>query len=162
MKLIITVTTLLVSTILYSQSSLTGKWKPVFFYLDTMARGDVKADTLYINPEAKKNFKDDDDPKASEEMVRFVLVTMLKKMKETQEEYFEDGKYEETNTRTGRKKTGKYVFDKTKNTLEKTQPPLDVKQSFTISWKNGQLVLTNEMESSNGKKGKLKVIYEKL
>ena len=162
MKLSIAIIALLISTVSYSQSALTGKWKPVFFSLDAFARGDVKADTIFISDQMKENFKDDKNPEESEEMMKFILEMLFKKMKETQEEYLSDGKYIETNTRTGRSKTGTFAFDEGAKTLERTQETSTKKENYIVLWKNGQLVLTGDLESTTGKKGKIEIVYEKL
>jgi hypothetical protein len=153
---------LLISSVSYSQASLTGKWKPVFFSFDTFARGDIKADTLFISDALKEIFKNDKDPKASEEMIKMVIEMMFKKMKETQNEYFGDGKYTETSTGSGRTKNGTYTYNEKDGTLQRTQEPLNRREDFVVSWKNGQLVLSSELESTNGKKGKMEVVYERL
>jgi len=159
---VITVIALLLSTLTYSQPALTGKWKPVFFSLDALARGDVKADTIFISDKIKEIFKDDKNPGESEEMMKFIFEMLFKKMKDTQEEYLSEGKYIETNTRTGRSKTGTYIYDEATKSLERKQDPSNKKENFIVSWKNGQLVLTGDLESTNGKKGKIEIVYEKL
>ena len=161
MKFIITVISFFISSATFSQS-LVGKWKPVFFSMDTVMRGDVEQDTMYINPLIKEDFKNDKDPEASEEMMQMIFQAVFKKIKEMQEEYSADGTYKETNTRTNDIKTGRYVFNQQDKTLIKTLSPLNKEQKFIVSWKNDELVLTGELESRNGKKGKLEMVYKKL
>lgn len=130
--------------------------------MDTLFRADMKADTFYINPSLKEQFKDDKDPARSEQMVKQVLQALYKRTKVMQEEYFEDGKYTETNTATGRQRTGVYTYDAKQGKLEKETGMPGDKQKFTVTWKDKQLVLTGELESPNGKKGKLEIVYEKI
>jgi len=153
---------LLISSVCYSQTSLTGKWKPVFFSFDTYARGDIKADTLFISDALKENFKNDKDPAASEEMVKMVIEMLFKKMKETQDEYFDTGKYTETNTRSGKANGGTYIYNEKEGTLQRMQEPLNKKENFSVSWKNGQLVLSSDLGETNSPKGKMEIVYEKL
>jgi hypothetical protein len=161
-KLLITTVALFIACSSFSQS-LVGKWKPVFFSLDTMVRADVKADTMFVNtPVLRENFKNDKDPEGSEEMMQMIFQGLFRNIKEMQEEFFADGTYKEINTRTNRIKTGTYTFNEQDKTLVKTLPALNKPQKFTVSWKNDQLVLTGELESGSGKKGKVEVIYEKL
>jgi len=162
MKFLIVAVAFLISCASFSQS-LVGKWKPVFFAMDTIMRADVKEDTMFINTGVlKENFKDDKDPEASEEMIQMIFQALFKNIKEMQEEYSADGTYKEINTRTNKIKTGNYSFSEQDKTLVKTLPPMNKQQKFTVSWKNDQLVLTGELESGSGKKGKVEVIYEKL
>src|SRR5215212_1544105 len=76
----------------FSQSALVGKWKPVFFSMDSFIRGDVKADTLFISQAMDSNFKKDKDPEASKEMVKMFVEILFGKIKVTMEEYTSDGK----------------------------------------------------------------------
>lgn len=154
--------TMLISMASCSQVSLTGKWKPVFFSFDTFARGDIKADTLFISDALKENFKNDEDPAASEEMVKMVIKMLFKKIKETQDEYLDNGKYTETSTRSGRTRNGTYIYNAKEGTLQRTQEPANRKDNFTVSWKNEQLVLTAELGEESGMKGKMEIVYEKL
>jgi len=162
MKFLITIIALLFSSFSFSQSII-GKWKPVFFIMDTIMRGDVKADTLFINNEMlKKELKNDKDPEASKQMMEFLFQTMFRDMKETQEEYLENKTFKEINTRTGNNRSGTYTFDQQNKTLVKTYSSTMKKESFIISWKNEQLVLTGELGNAKGKKGKLEVVYQRL
>lgn len=162
MKLILAAVAFFICSASFSQS-LIGKWKPVFFSLDSILRGDVKADTLFINTTVlKENFKNDKDPEGSEEMMQMLFQGLFRNIKEMQEEFSADGTYKEINTRTNRIKTGNYTFSEQDKTLVKTLPPLNKQQKFIVSWKNDQLILTGELEGGSGKKGKVQVIYEKL
>jgi hypothetical protein len=162
MKLILAAVALFICSAAFSQS-LIGKWKPVFFSLDTILRGDVKADTLFINTTVlKENLKNDKDPEGSEEMMQMIFQGLFRNIKEMQEEFSADGTYKEINTRTNRIKTGNYTFSEQDKTMVKTLPPMNKPQKFTVSWKNDQLILSGELESGSGKKGKVEVIYEKL
>jgi hypothetical protein len=161
MKLIVAVIALFFSSLSFSQS-LIGRWKPVFVTMDSLMRGDVEQDTIYINPSLKENFKDDKDPQASEQMIQMLFRGMIKSMKDAQEEYFENGDYTETNTKTNRIKKGSYKFDQQNKILKRTLPPVDKEQNFNVSWRNDLLVLTTELESRKGKKGKLEIVYKKL
>lgn len=157
---------LLVLALFFSFSSwsqsLTGKWKPVRVAMDTLFSGDIKADTFWINKAAlKENLKDDKDPQGSLQMMEMVFELLFNNTKKLSEEYAADGTYKEINTITGRTKTGTFTYDKATKTLVKKLPPANEAQNFVVSWKNELLVLTTELISGNGKKGKMEVVYEK-
>ncbi len=161
MKPILTPIALLFSLLSFSQP-LVGKWRPVFFTMDTIIRGDVKADTLFINNEMlKQEFKNDKDPAASEEIMQFLFQALFRNVKETEEEFLEDGTFKEINIRTANNKAGTYSFNQQDKALIKTYSPVK-KESFTVSWRNEQLILTGELESAKGKKGKIEVVYQRL
>ena len=89
MKTFLTSVLLIIAFITNAQS-LTGKWKPVFFSLDTIIRVDITTDSIYMNPSMKDQFKDDKDPAASIELMKYVAESILESMKHTNEEYTED------------------------------------------------------------------------
>jgi hypothetical protein len=162
MKGILAVALIFISSVSFSQS-FTGKWKPVFFSMDTIMRADTRADTLYVAESAiEESFREDKDPEMSRNMMKMLFQALFKNIKEVEEEYLEDGNYRETNSRTKKTRTGKWTYSEKENTLVKTMAPMKEGQRFTVSWKDGLMVLTTEMESGSGKKGKLEIVYEKL
>jgi len=162
MRSFITLALILTSLFSFSQS-VVGKWKPVFFTMDTLMRADVKADTFFINKAMMtENFKNDKDPEFSMQMMEMLFKGLFRNLKEVEEEYFEDGSYKETNMKAKKMKTGKWVYDEKENILTKTISPATEAQHFSVRWSNGQLVLTTELGSGSDKKGNLEIIYEKI
>lgn len=162
MKPLFFILALLISATSYSQN-IVGKWKPTYFTMDTLFKGDMKADTFWLNkPALKAMIANDKDPESSEMMMSVMFEAMFRALKSMTEEYAADGKYAETNTIVNKTKTGTYTFDKAKNILIKKLEISPNDQVFTVSWKGEQLVLTTELNSSNGKKGKMEIIYQKL
>jgi hypothetical protein len=143
-----------------AQNKITGKWKPVFFNMDRIITGDVKADSVYLSDTLNVVFKNDKDPAASKELMQMMAGIMLEKMKATEQEFLATGVYIETNKKRNTAKQGTYTFDERAGLLTTI---LDNKTSrFTVSFKANRLILTGDLESRNGKKGLLIVEYEKL
>ncbi len=63
--------------------SIIGKWKPVFVKMGNAITIDVKKGTSEISDSAKLNWQKDKDPKATEEMMQYLVEAMLRKMKNT-------------------------------------------------------------------------------
>jgi hypothetical protein len=134
----------------------------VLFSLDSLMTADVNTDSIYISPAVKEELKKDKDPEQSEQMMKFFFDMILKKMKETEEEYLDNGVYKEINTRTGKAITGSYTFNPQKNILTKKYELSGKTHEIQVSWQNGQLILSSDLKSPNGKEGKLQVVYKKL
>lgn len=149
---------LLLNSFAFAQNKIIGKWKPVFFSLNKLITGDVKADTTFLSDTLDVVFKNDKDPQASKEMMVFMADMILKKMKDTEQEFIGSGEYIETNKSQNRTTKGTYTYDELTDLLiVKNGNKIN---KFTISFKNKNLLLTSEMESRNGKKGELFVEYE--
>lgn len=162
MKPLIFISFLFLSFSSFSQS-LTGKWKPVFFSMDTLARGDAKADTLYINTAMlKEQLKNDDNPEQMEKFMRGMLDNMFQKFKETEEEFTADGTNKEIDKGSGRSRNYTFTYDPQTKILIKKSNPGNREQKFLVSWKKDMLVLTSELGEDSGKKGKMEIVYEKL
>ena len=93
MRLLFLIAGLFTCSITFGQTSIIGKWKPVFFNIDSMITADVKADTTFLSAKLDEALKDDKDPKASKEMMVFVAEMMLNKMKVTEEEFTATAEY---------------------------------------------------------------------
>lgn len=160
MRTVLLIVGLFFSIFSNAQNKITGKWKPVFFSIDKIISADVKADSVFLSDTLNVVFKDDADPAASKELMQMMAGIMLEKMKVTEQEFLAAGVYVETNKKRNTSKQGTYTFDESANQLTTI---LDNKiNKFIVSFKNGHLVLTGELESRKGKKGVLIVEYEKL
>ena len=143
-----------------SQNTLIGKWQPVYFSLDKIIVADIKEDTVFISDTVNVMFKEDADPEASKELMKLMGQIMLEKMKNVQQEFKSAGEYLEISTTKNTTKKGKYNF------VESTQSltiELDGKiNKYFVSYKNGRLLLTGQLESRKGKKGSMVIEYEKI
>jgi hypothetical protein len=160
MRFVFIIACLFISSFIFSQNKITGKWKPVFFTMDKMITADIKADTVLLSDSIDVIVKDDKDPAASKELLQFMAELMLKKMKDTEQEFLSTGDYIETNKRKDTNKKGTYTFNASSNLL--TIQNGDKAEKFMVSFKNDNLILTGELESSKGKKGELVIEYERL
>jgi len=151
---------LLLSLISIGQNKITGKWKPVFFNMGEIITADIKADTFYLSGTVDSVFKDDKDPEASKELMKFMAGIMLQKMKSTEQEFLATGEYIETDTKRNTTKKGTYTFDASSNLLTTTLG--NKTNKFIVSFKGDKLILTGELESRSGKKGSLIIEHEKL
>lgn len=160
MRLLFLLTGLIIGTAAFSQTTVTGKWKPVRFDMGGMMAADVKAGTVTLSDSLKAKFKSDEDPEASKKMMQSLGNIMVDKMKSVEEEYTATGEWKETNTETNKVKTGKYSFDPATNIL--TRETAVKAEKFTVEMKAGHMILTGDLESKNGHKGKMIVEYERL
>lgn len=160
MKFIFSIIGLLVCSFAIAQSAITGKWKPVYFSIDKLVTGDVKADTIFLSTKLDEAFKNDKDPQASKELMQMMAEMMLKKMKYTEEEFIAPNGYLEINTKKNTSNKGTYTFNGQDNLL--TTLLANKSHTFIVSFKNDHLVLTMDLESSNGKKGEMQVEYERV
>ena len=151
---------LVACSVAVAQNKITGKWKPVFFSMDKIITADIKADTVYLSDTLDVVLKDDKDPAASKELMKFMAGVMLEKMKNTEQEFLAAGEYIETNTKRNTTKKGTYAFEASNNLLTTTIG--NKTSTFIVSFKNDKLILTGELESRNGKKGSLIIEHERL
>ncbi|WP_462248509.1 hypothetical protein [Ferruginibacter sp.] len=160
MKSILIIAGLFLNSFAFAQQKITGKWKPVYFTMDKIITADIKADTVFLSDSLDVIVKDDKDPAASKELMQFMAELMLKKMKDTEQEFLPSGGYIETNKRKNTNKKGTYIFNASSNLL--TIQNGDKADKFIVSFKNDHLILTGELENRKGKKGELIIEYEKL
>lgn len=139
--------------------SIVGKWKPVLVKMGDAVTIDVKKGTAEISDSAKLNWQKDKDPKATEEMMQYLVEAMLQKMKNTEEAYLADGTFSETNTATGRTKKGSFLYKN--NLLERTFANGST-DKFTVSWDGAKLSLLGSLGKNGGVPGDMKIVYEKL
>jgi hypothetical protein len=151
---------LLACSVAIAQNKIIGKWKPVFFNLGNIITADIKADTFYLSQTVDSVFKDDKDPEASKEAMKFLAGIMLQKMKSTEQEFLASGEYIETDTNSNTTKKGTYTFDAATNLLSTTVR--NKTNKFMVSFRGDKLILTGDLESRNGKKGSLIIEHEKL
>jgi hypothetical protein len=157
---ILFIASLLAYSVSVAQNKIIGKWKPVFFSMDKIITADIKADTVYLSDTLDVVLKDDKDPAASKELMKFMAGIMLEKMKNTLQEFLAAGEYTETDTKRNTIKKGTYSFDPSNNLLTTTIG--NKTNKFIVSFKNDKLILTGELESRNGKKGLLVIEHERL
>ena len=160
MRLLFLIAGLFTCSITFGQTSIIGKWKPVFFNIDSMITADVKADTTFLSAKLDEALKDDKDPKASKEMMVFVAEMMLNKMKVTEEEFTSTAEYIITDRNRNKSSQGTYTLDGQNNLVITTVK--NETHTFKVSFKNDNLILTGELENREGKKGKLLVEYERV
>jgi hypothetical protein len=158
MRFILVPVFLLLSSLVFAQNKIIGKWKPVFFNLGNMITADVKADTTFLSDTLDVMFKDDKDPQASKEMMVFMADLMLRKMKGTEQEFTASGEYIETERSKNRTTKGIYTYDELNNLLTVTRG--NKVEKYTVSFKNRNLLLSGEVGSNKDKRGKLLVEYE--
>ena len=142
------------------QNKITGKWKPVFFSMDRIMTGDVKADSIYLSDTLDIVFKDDKDPAASKDLMKLMAKIMLEKMRSNQEEFLPGGAYIQTDTKQNSTKKGSYTFEASSNLLTTVVGNKTTK--YIVSFKDGHLILTWGLESRSSQKGSMIVEFEKL
>ena len=157
---ILFITALLACSVCNAQNKITGKWKPIFFNMGDIITADIKADTFYLSNKVDSVFKDDKDPEASKEVMKFMAGIMLQKMKSTEQEFLATGEYIETDTKRNTTKKGTYTFDASSNLLTTTLG--NKTNKFIVSFKGDKLILTGDLESRSGKKGSLIIEHERL
>lgn len=145
----------------FSQNTIIGKWRVAYFNLDNLIKGDTRVDTFYIADSLEVMVKDiNDDPAISNKKVLKIMAEMmLEEFKEATEEYTTTGKYIETNS-SKKIETGTYNFNTTNNLL--TRKIGKNEETFVVSYKNGNLVLSGETVNDFGDKVILEIEYERL
>jgi hypothetical protein len=160
MKSILFIACIFSCSFVVAQNKIIGKWKPAFLAIDKLLSVDIKADTVYLSDSLDVVFKDDKEPEGSKEMMKMLGGIMLEKMKVIEQEFLASGAYIEKNTKRNTTIEGTYTFDAATHIL--VMKSGNKIQQFTVSFKNGRLLLTGEMDSAKGKKGSMLVEYEHL
>ena len=144
----------------FAQQKIIGKWKPVYFSMDKIISGDIKAGKAILSDTVEVMFKDDKDPSASKELMHMMAEIMLEKMKNNEQEFLLPDIYIETEKKRNSTDKGTFTFDDATNLLNiKTATKAIM---FIVSFNNDHLILTGELESRKGKKGALVIEYEKI
>jgi hypothetical protein len=147
----------------YTQTnSIVGKWKPISFSLGDMLNGDLTKNEPDIKISLDSLVKNDKDPEGSKEMMNMVFQMMFDKTKSLMEEYTTKGDYIETDTKTGKIKMGKYIFDKNKNELTKWYINSKNKIIYKLTWNENNLKLSSNLKTVGEKPSEFIVIYNKL
>jgi hypothetical protein len=144
-------------------SSIVGKWKPISFSLGNMLDGDLTKSEPDVKISIDSLVKGDKDPEGSKEMMKMIFQMVFDKTKVIIEEYKANGDYIETNTKTGKIKEGKYIFDDKRGTLIKSYNNSSAKIIYRININKNELTQKSDLETGIGEKpAELIVIYTKL
>lgn len=152
-------TALFFSANVFCQTSIIGKWKPVSYDMGSLMKADVITGQITLSDSLKIKFKDDKDPEGSAKMMEGLGSIMLEKMKNAQEEYLADGTWTETNIENGKVRTGKYNFIQESGLLTREGRK---EEKFVVIFKDNKMIFTSDLESKDGHKGKLVLVYTKL
>jgi hypothetical protein len=160
MRIILISFCLLLSSFVFAQNKIAGKWKPVYFTMDKIISGDIKMNKVILSDTIDVMFKDDKDPAASKELMQMMADIMLEKMKNNEQEFLLPDIYIETDTKRNSTDKGNFSFDESAGLLTIKTKTRAI--SFVVSFKNNNLVLASELINGKGKKGTLIIEYEKI